>query len=69
MTEMLLNIVSCYIFSQADAPTFIFTFSIKIVSYYLPKGFVMLAQDYKSINNISTRVKKLIHTVHMHEND
>ena len=65
---MLLNIVSCCGFVQEDTPTVFFTSRSKLVSYYLPKGFLMLAHKSQAINNIPTRVKQRIHAVEMHEN-
>ena len=44
-------------------------FRSKLVSYYLPKGFVTLDQDYQSLKNVPMRVKQLINAVNMFDSD
>ena len=55
---ILLNIVSCYGLFQEKSSTLILTCRSKLVAYYLPKGFVMLNQDFHVLNNLSLNVKK-----------
>ena len=65
----LLKIVPFYDFVQEYTPTVILTCRIKLVSYYLYKGFLMLQQDSQEQNSIPTSVKKFTRAVGIHEND
>ena len=55
--EILLNIVSCYGFFQQDIPTVILTCRIKLVPYYLSKGFVVPAKFSQALNNVPDKVQ------------
>ena len=66
---MLSKIVSCYDFIQYYSSTIIFTCRRKLVSYYPPKGFVALDQDYQYPKNALLRVRQLIHAVNMLDSD
>ena len=47
ITEMLLNIVSCYVFYQEDTPTATFMRMRNLVSYYLSKSFLCFDNIHK----------------------
>ena len=63
--EILINIVSCYGFIQQVTSTLILTSRSKLVSCYISKGFMILAQHYQTLYDTPIRVKQLIHVVCM----
>ena len=63
ITEILLNIVSCYIFVQFENSTLILTCRSKLVSYYPSKGFLILERYSKALKNVPLRVKICINDI------
>ena len=67
--EILLNIVSCHGFSQEENQKVILMWRIKLVLYYLSKGFVMLEKYFQDLKKIPTWFKQRNHAVAMNVND
>ena len=55
--EMLLGVVCCQGYIQEDNPVVILTCNIKLISYYLTNGFVIIENYSLSMNKISIRFK------------
>ena len=57
--------MSCYVFFQYKNSTLIVACRSKLESYYLSKGFVVLGQASQDLNNVPSRIQKLIHAINM----
>ena len=49
--DILMNIISCHGLSIEDKAIVILTFHIKLVSYYLSKGFVIIDHELYALKN------------------
>ena len=54
---------------QEETSTLILTCRSKLLLYYLSKGFMVLAQDSQSLNNVPLIFKERIHYVNMFDSD
>ena len=61
--------MSCYGFVQYENSKLILTCRIKLVSYYLSKGFVIIDRDSQVPKNAPLRVKQCIHAFNIFESD
>ena len=69
ITELLINILSCYDFVQDDNLKMILACRSKLVSYYLSKGFVIIDHESQDLKNFPLGFKQHIQDVYSFEND
>ena len=68
ITDILLNIVSCYGFIQDNNSTLILTRRIILVSYYLPNFFVTIEKYSKALKNALISQNR-VHAINMYNRD
>ena len=61
--EVLMNIMSCCGFAKEENKIFILMFRIKLVSYYLSKGFLIIDPKSDALDNVPLKFKQKIHTI------
>ena len=69
ITELLINILSCYDFVQDDNLKMVLACRSKLVSYNLSKGFVIIDHDSQDLKNFTLGCKQHIQDVYSFEND
>ena len=69
IVELLLKKVSCYGLKKENNSKINLTCRSKLVSYYPPKGFLMIDHDSQALKNTPLRVKKYIHDIDMFDSD
>ena len=69
ITEILMNYLYCHGFEKNKQSTVILTLHISLVSYYLPKQFVIVETKESGLDNVTIRVQKKISEVSKHDED
>lgn len=67
--EVLMNIMSCCGFSKKENKIVILMFRIKLVSYYLSKGFLIIDPKSDALDNVPLKFKQQIHTIDKYGTD
>ena len=61
--ELLMNLVSCHVFTKKHHSTVILLFQSHLVNYYLAKSFVIIKQNSSNLGSFPNDVKLIIHVI------
>ena len=67
--EVLMNIMSCCGFVKEENKIVILMFRVKLVSYYLSKGFLIIDPKSDALDNVPLKFKQQIHTIDKYGTD
>ena len=63
--EVLMNIISCHIFTKKINPTVILLFHTRLVEYYLEKGFIIIQYNSKNLSSVPNKEKQITHAINI----
>ena len=61
--------MSCHGFLNDENSTVILSCCIKLVDYYLSKGFLVIEKKSSAFNDVPLQVKQTVNKENLHEND
>ena len=64
-----MNIMSCCVFAKEGKKIVILMFRIKLVSYYLSKGFLIIDPKSDALDNVPLKFKQKTHTIDKYGTD
>ena len=69
ISEVLMNLISCHVFTKKPNSTVILVCHSRLVNYYLLKGFVINEHNYKQLIIFTNDVKLIIHAINKQKTD
>ena len=69
LPEVLMNLISCHVFTKKTNSNVISLCHTQLVEYYLAKGFVIIAHKSEKLSSVSNEAKKRIHATNIHKQD